>query len=171
MTKLDEDHSKNVIEQDDSGIGKHGQTHLPLLHRHGQDRDPGGPPQSGRSSIGFNFLQGIPLTGNGDSLVSDGEGGEGCKHYTHLAKFFKPTLQCSLCALSLKHSSSHAHAMFRTLLDPPLTSPCTEHSYLMFSVIPFILVFHFHSANWTFCLAGLSNSLCSQVMSPTLRLK
>ena len=32
-------------------------------------------------------------------------------------------LQCSLCAFSPKSSSSRAHVMFRTLLDPPLTSP------------------------------------------------
>ena len=37
--------------------------------------------------------------------------------------WLKLTLQCSLCALSPKHSSSHAHVMFRTLLDPPQTSP------------------------------------------------
>ena len=29
----------------------------------------------------------------------------------------------SLCALSPRHSSSRAHVMFRTLLDPPPTSP------------------------------------------------
>ena len=58
-----------------------------------------------------------------------------CKQYTHFArihtrkilpracgsKFFKLTLQCSLC-VSPKHSSSLAHAMFRTLLNPQLTS-------------------------------------------------
>ena len=36
--------------------------------------------------------------------------------------WLKLTLQCSLCALSPKLSSSRAHVMFRTLLDRPLTS-------------------------------------------------
>ena len=39
------------------------------------------------------------------------------------SSFFKLTLQCSLCAFSLKDSSPRTHAMFRTLIDPPLTSP------------------------------------------------
>ena len=46
VTKLDKGHSKNVIEQTDTGSGKDGKIHFPLLHQHGQDRNPGGPPQS-----------------------------------------------------------------------------------------------------------------------------
>ena len=53
-----------------------------------------------------------------------------CTHLTriHTRNFFScawPSAQgaFSLCALSPKHSSSRVHAMFRTLLDPPLTSP------------------------------------------------
>ena len=37
-------------------------------------------------------------------------------------KFFKLTLQCSLCAVSPKHLTSRAHVVFRTLLDWPLIS-------------------------------------------------
>ena len=59
-------------------------------------------------------------------------GGANSSRHTHshaqfflvrVAKVFKLTLQCSLCALSPKHSSCRAHVIFRTLLDPPLTSP------------------------------------------------
>ena len=88
-----------------------------------------------------------------------------------VAEVFKLTLQCSWCALSAQHSSSRAHAMFRTLLDLPLTSSSqstpTSSSLLLRSGsgLPVPL------RKLDSCLADLSNSLRSRVLSPTLRWK
>ena len=54
-TELDRDSSKI-----DSGSGTPGPTH-PRLRRHGQDRNPGGPLQSGRTTMIYNFYKGVRL--------------------------------------------------------------------------------------------------------------
>ena len=56
-TRLDKGHSKNVIVQNGSGIERHGQIHLFLHQRHGQDRNRGGPPQTRKTTIDFQLLR------------------------------------------------------------------------------------------------------------------
>ena len=106
----------------------------------------------------FHFFTGISLTGNGDSLASDGE------VYTstltshaftravglvrvaqvvqaHIGVFFVCVVSKAFIILHACHVSQVAW--------PATDFTFTEHSYLIFSVVPFTLACHFHSANWT----------------------
>ena len=74
----------------------------------------------------------MPTTMRCDSLQATGRSEQNTAAHTQShsksflargSRFFKLTLQCSLCALSPKCSSPRAHVMFRTLFDPALTSP------------------------------------------------
>ena len=121
------------------------------------------------NGISFFYREFLSLTGNGDSLASDGEVYLVHSPRTHSharlvscvwLKLFKLTLECSLCALSPKHSLSCTHAMFRKLLDPP---------WLHFhrALLPHLLCCSLHTGlplplrKLDSCLADLPNSLRS----------
>ena len=71
--------------------------------------------------------------------------------YTH--DFFSRVAQAHIALFFMRcfptWPSSCAHVMFRTLLDPATDFTNSEHSYLIFSFVPFMLAYHFHSATWT----------------------
>ena len=107
--------------------------------RDGQGRKPGGLVQSGRTINELVCLQGISLTGNGDSLVSDG----GCKQYaaprtSHTRKHFlarasRTSIRIFVCCLETVILASACHvshlAWSRTLLLD------TQHSDLFFPAL------------------------------------
>ena len=90
-------------------------------------------------------IQGVSLTGNGVSLVSDGR----CKQYTHLAPHSRAQKFSRRVAQGCSSSVFFVCVVSKTFIISPPDFPITEHSYLIFSVAPFTLAFHFHSADWT----------------------
>ena len=134
-------------------------THHLRPRRPGHDRKFGGPLKSGRTTNEFYFFpQGVSLTGNGGSFVSDGEVVNSTPHrarITHANILSRlKRLSCIFLCAFLK-SSSRAHVTFRALLYPaffslqhdtptsasPLypsnrTNPCAPQSGLLFGRVP-----------------------------------
>ena len=86
---------------------------------------------------------------------------QACTQYTHLARIHtrKKSRACGssfssshwsvLCVRCLQsiHYLARMPCFASCLTRPDFTF--TEHSYLIFSVVPFTVACHFHSANWT----------------------
>ena len=158
--RLDKDHFKK-----DNENGVPVPRHL-RFRRHGQDRNPGGPPASGRTTneFIFLFLRGVSVTGNGDSLASD-RACQQCIHRTahvsHAGNFSRAWRKAQVAAICLSQKTALLARMlcFRLCLSLHLSLllPCfilrTRH-------IPV-------HRNRDSCLAVLPNSLRSQNSSGT----
>ena len=119
---------------------------------HGQGRNPGGPLQRERTPLLIIFLQGVSLTGNGDSLVIDRR----CKKYTaprthHTHFFFSRVAQAHMVHFLLcVVSPTNSHRLARM----SCFAPCLIHLYLLHSALrPLPLCFSLRTgptpAPWT----------------------